>query len=287
MHPPTIVAVVGAGTLGGALAHTLASHDRLDEIRLIDSAGSLAAGKALDIQQAGGVEGFRTRITSHTEVTAAAGASVIVVTGPPNAGDDEIEAENGLRLIESLANLNRQAVLVCAGPAHRPLIERAVIEACIPRRRLIGSAPYAFESSLRAIVAVELRCAVSQVALTVLGTPPEQTVVPWSQATVRGFAIPQVLNPTRLARLRDKVGRVWPPGPYALASAATRVCEAVIDGADRRGLCCFITLDGEWGVRRKVVAFQVELDAHGVSRVLEPVLSVQEKVRLETALQKV
>jgi len=60
----SIVAVVGAGALGGATAHTLASRSGAREIRLIDAAGDVAAGTALDIRQAGPVESFDTVVVA-------------------------------------------------------------------------------------------------------------------------------------------------------------------------------------------------------------------------------
>ena len=286
MRPRSMVAIVGAGTLGGSLAHKLAARDRVDEIRLIDEARGVAAGKSLDIRQAGAVERARANVVAHADLTAAAGAAAIVLAGPATTTDAEWDEARGLELLARIASLDRRAVIVCAGASHRRLVQRGVSDVGLPRHRLIGSAPYGFESALRAIVAVELRCAASQVSLTVLGAPPVGAVVPWSQATVRGLAISHAAEPPRLARLPQKVPRLWPPGPYTLASAAARVSEAIVDATDRRGLPCFVVLDGEAGVRGKAAAMPVEVSARGVSRVLEPRLSVQERVLLENALQK-
>ena len=284
MRPRSMVAIIGAGTLGGSLAHKLAVRDRVNEIRLIDDAYSVAAGKSLDIRQAGAVERWGVNIVPHQDLAAAVGATAIVLAGPATTTDDEWDEARGLELLARIASLDRRAVIVCAGASHRRLVERGVSDTGLPRHRLIGSAPYGFESALRAIVAVELRCAASQVSLTVLGTPPDGAVVPWSQATVRGLAISHAVEPPRLAKLRQKVPRLWPPGPYTLASAATRVLEAIVDATDRRALPCFVVLDGEVGIRGKAAAMPVEIGAQGVSRVIEPRLSVQERVLLENAL---
>ena len=110
-------------------------------------------------------------------------------------------------------------------------------------------------------------------------------MVPWSAATARGCPLNHLLEPPRLARLRDRARLVWPPGPYALASVTARACEAVAAGAGPRALSCFTVLDGELGVRRTTAAVTVELGPAGVTRILEPALTVQERVQLETALQ--
>ena len=67
----TIVAVIGAGALGGTLAHTLAARSRVDEVRLIDPEGRVAAGKALDIQQSSPVEQWSTRVSAAEHIEAA------------------------------------------------------------------------------------------------------------------------------------------------------------------------------------------------------------------------
>ena len=282
------VAILGASVLGGALAHKLAGRDRVDEIRLVDPNAKVAAGTALDIQQAGSIEGCRTRVVSAGDVQAAAGAAVIVLAGfarPTALNEDENDqGEAEYALLKQVAQLDLDAVLVCADASHRPLIERGVREMKIPRARVIGSAPGALASALRALVALEVGGSPSQVVLAVLGTPPHHTVIAWSDATVRGQALTQLLEPPRLTRLKARVPYLWPPGPYTLASAASRVCEAIAGGGSDRAFSCFVGLDRELGARHVVSALSVVLGPQGVTRILTPSLSVHERVELENAL---
>ncbi len=282
------VAILGASVLGGALAHKLAGRDRVDEIRLVDPNAKVAAGTALDIQQAGSIEGCRARVVSAGDVQAAAGAAVIVLAGfarPTALSEDENDqGEAECALLKQVAQLDSDAVLVCADASHRPLIERGVREMKIPRARVIGSAPGALASALRALVALEVGGSPSQVALAVLGAPPHHTVVSWSDATARGQALTQLLEPPRLTRLKARVPYLWPPGPYTLASAASRVCEAIAGGGSDRAFSCFVGLDRELGARHVVSALPVVLGPQGVTRILTPSLSVHERVELENAL---
>ena len=282
------VAILGASVLGGALAHKLAGRDRVDEIRLVDPNAKVAAGTALDIQQAGSIEGCRTRVVSAGDVQSVAGATVIVLAGfaRPTAldKDENDQGEAACALLKQVAQLDSDAVLVCADASHRPLIERGVREMKIPRARVIGSAPGALASALRALVALEVGASPSQVALAVLGTPPHHTVISWSDATVRGQALTQLLEPPSLTRLKARVPYLWPPGPYTLASAASRVCEAITGGGSDRAFSCFVGLDRELGARHLVSALSVVLGPQGVTRILTPSLSVHERVELENAL---
>lgn len=274
---------MGADTLGGAIVHKIAARGRFREVRLIDAAEGAAAGQALDVQQAGAVERFHTQVTAHAGLDAAVGAAVIVLAGAARPAPDGGETA-GLAALGRLHAVNRRAVFVCAGASHRRLVGRAVAELKIPRRQVIGSAPAALQSAIRAIAALEARCSAAEISLAVLGAPPEHLVVPWSEATARGFSLSRALDPPRLARLRERAHLVWPPGPYALASATARICEAVAAGPRLRGAACSVVLDGELGARGVPAAVTVELGPAGVSRILEPALTGQEQTRLETAL---
>ena len=78
--------------------------------------------------------------------------------------------------------------------------------------------------------------------------------------------------------------RMWPPGPYTLAAATARLCDAVLQGTGIYGVTCYVVLNGELGVRGKAAATTVTLDASGVTSVAEPSLSVRERVELDNAL---
>ena len=154
------VAIIGAGELGGVLAHVLARRDTVREIRLVDEAGRAASGKALDIAQAAPVESFSTRISGSTDISTASGADVVVIAD--RFGGSEWSGEDGLMLVRRLQQMARAAVMICAGASQRELVERGVSELGIPRTQLIGSAPEARAS-----------CSTSAKARGSMGSAPE------------------------------------------------------------------------------------------------------------------
>ena len=277
-----VLAIIGAGTLGGSVARVTAAHDIYREVRLIDDAGDIAAGKALDIRQAGPIEGFGTAVVADSSPSAAVGADLLILAGPAKARAAEWDADAGLDRLRRVTTFARGAIVICAGAGQRRLVERGVSEAGLDRRRLIGSAPEALRGALRAIVALEVGCEASEVALTVLGVPPGHVVVPWSQATVGGLSLEALLPPPRYRRLRDRAAALWPPGPYALAAAAGRVAASLVTGSSRQ-TSCFVAVDGEFGTRRQALAAPVQLGAGGVARIVEPPLDAGERSRLEAA----
>jgi malate dehydrogenase len=279
----TTVCIMGAGELGGAIAHALAQRERVGRVVLIDSASRLAAGKALDIQQAGAVEGFHTRLSGTDDVARVAGCDVCVVADRSGSPPVEWKGEEGLALVRRLDEYLDRAPVVCAGATQAALLFDAVREGRLGRERLIGSAAVALEAALRAIVAMEARCSPADVGLAVLGTPPDGFVVPWSEASIGGYALDRVLTQVQLARLEARAPRLWPPGPYALGLAAARVVEALLTSS-RRAFSVLSVLGGEFGVRGRVGALPALLSPAGIAHVRVPTLNTRERVQLETAL---
>lgn len=323
------VVILGAGELGGVLAHKLAARDRVRSVCFVDAAKGVAAAKALDIRQAGAIERFGTRVTAGT-LDAVVGAGVVVVAdpaGPPERGGFETtaparaaEATNPVgpperdgfettdaparaaevaapaappdrdegndpawAWMERIFRLAGSAPIVCAGAAGGRLVARSVRELGICRTRVVGSAPEALIASLRAVIALEADVSPAQVAVQVVGALPAHPVVAWSSASIGGCPLDGRLSPPALARLRRRFDRLWPPGPYALASSAARVVEAVAAGASRRTFTCFVA--GDSGGLASAPAVAVTLHRSGVGEVVVPHLSPAERVQLDNALE--
>ncbi len=275
------VAIIGAGELGGSVAHLLARHDVAGDVRLVDDAGRVAAGKALDISQAAPVENFATQLSGSTDISSVAGASVIVVADRFKGG--EWTGEEALALLTQLKRFSRTALIVWAGAGGRETIERGVRELHLKREQLIGSAPEALVAAARAIVAIETNGSPADVALTVLGVPPGQVVIPWSEATIGGFAADRVLDEPSRRRVVGRVEALWAPGAYALAAAAVKVVQALA-GRSRRVVSCFVGPDDAGGTRVRAAALPVRLGPGGIEHVVLPSLSVHERVALDNAM---
>ena len=275
------VAVLGAGALGGALAHKLAARGRVGSVCLIGAAGDGAAGKALDIRQAGPVEGFDTEVTAG-RIDAVVGAEVVVVADAAGPTGRDGRRDPAAAWMERVAGLSGRAPIVCAGPGAGRLVAWSVRALGVRRARVLGSAPEALAASLRALIALEADVSPAQVAVQVVGAPPAHPVPVWSGASIGGGRLEDRLPPPALARVRGRVDRRWPPGPYALASAAARVVEAVAAGGSRRLFTCFVA--DESGRTASAPAVPVTLRAGGVDEVVMPRLSPSERVQLDNAL---
>jgi malate dehydrogenase len=275
------VAIIGAGPLGGALARCLAGRSRVGEVRLIDPEGRIAEGKALDILQSSPVEPFNTRVTAATSYAAAAGADAIVLADLVSGG--EIAGEPGLALLRQLARLDTSAPFLFAGGLQRDLMMRAMAELHLAPRRLAGSAPLALESAVRAVTAALMDASPADLAIGVAGVPPRDAVIGWEAATAFNRPIAEVIAPHHLASLSSRLPALWPPQPYTLASAATRVAEALVEGSRRR-YTCFAAIDVAGAGRDIIAAVPVEIVKGGIGKALEPALSRHERTAFENGL---
>jgi hypothetical protein len=221
------VAILGAGPIGGALTYTLASRSRFDEVRLLDTTGTVAVGQALDIRQAGPADGWSTKVSGHAEADAAAGAWVLVLA--------DLSPSDAPALLREVLPRAPGAVLVCAAASHGPLVTNLVGAGLCAPDALLGSAPAAARASATSLLALECDATASEVFVTLgSGSTPSGLVIDWERTAVRGRSAGDALPRSRRAQLTDLFARAWPPGAFALASAAARMAEAAWFGSRER-----------------------------------------------------
>jgi malate dehydrogenase len=272
------VSIVGAGEIGASVARALAVRERFTRLRLIDAEGSVAEGKALDIRQAGPIEGYDTRITGDRDLSSAVGVDVVVIAD--RAAGGEWAADAGLMMVRRLVELGVTAPFVFAGGSARDLIETIAVETAIDRARLIGSAPEALAAAVKAFVALEANGSPADVRLAIVGVPPKQVVVPWGDASIGGYSATRVLDPSAVARIDRRLPALWPPGPYTLAIAAARLVEAI--GGARRIFSAFAVVDA----RGSTAAVPVSLGPRGIERLVIPTLDARERVVFENSVSR-
>jgi malate dehydrogenase len=274
----SVVAIVGAGPIGAATAHRLACRDSVRHVRFVDASVDAASGKALDIQQAGPVENFNTRLSAAADLLAAAAADVIVVA------DRIVEGEwrdgDGRHLVATLARAGTKAPIVFAGPSQFALMEHAYAEFGVAAHRLVGTAPSALASAVQMLAGVEMDAAAADV--TVVGRPPS-FVVGWTSATADGSLVSERVPAHRLLAISNALPRLWPPGPDAIGAATARIVDAIIHGA-RHHLPALTILDGELGARGKAVMLPLELGRLRVLAHALPSLSPQERTEMVNGL---
>lgn len=282
MSSPGFVAILGAGEIGAATAFALARRARVADVRLIDAAGTVAAGKALDMRQTGPVEGFDTRLSGHTDVLDAVGASALVIADAMDGG--EWEDDKGLALIKKLLAAGATAPLVFAGPRQAWLMEAAVRELGAIADRMVGTAASAVHAGTRALVALEMNGSAVDVHLPVVGRGPAFTIG-WTSGTVAGTSLAAAMPAHRMLAVADLVKKLWPPKANAIGAATAVAVEGLLFGA-RRHTYATTVLEGEFGERGVAAMLPLVLGHGRVEQRLAPSLSTQERVDLLNALSR-
>ena len=269
----SFVAILGAGPIGAATAETLARRARVGHVLIIDADAQVAAGKALDMLQAGPIHRVDTRVSATSDPLAATGASVIVIADAVK--DGEWAGAPGLSLIEKLGRAGATAPIVFAGPSQVDLLEASGRDLRLAPHRLVGSAASAIVGTARSLAAVEL--GISSVELTVVGRPPH-FVIGWSAASAAGSLIVDRVPAHRLLAISQSLPRFWPPGPYAIGAATSTIVEALMFGS--RHLHPALNVgDHGLGPRGSAVMMPLELGRLRILSVVPPTLSPQEKTQ--------
>jgi hypothetical protein len=271
-------AILGAGPIGSAIAHRLAERARVRDVLLVDDAGTVAAGKALDIRQAGPIDNYNTAVNGTSDVLSAAGADVIVFAD--SIGEGEWEGERGLALVQRLVRAGTQAALVFAGAKQTWLMEAAAREARVPIDRLVATAAAALPATVAGLIHIETGLAGAKVAVS--GRPPS-FVIGWTSAHLAGRAIADVVPAHRLLSISQSLTKLWPPGPQAIAASTALVIEGLIEGS-REPLHAMAITDGEFGARGAAALLPLEFGNKRIVKRLMPSQSPQERTETASAI---
>jgi len=275
-----VIAVLGAGPIGAAIAHRLAERGRVPAVRLIDGNAGIAQGKALDIRQSGPIDGTDVILSGGSEPLDAVSAAAIVFADDTVGG--AWDGDRGLALIERFVRAGTTAPFVFATATQLPLMESAARELRVGADRMVGTASSAMESIVASLVNIEL--GQTGASVTVTGRPPS-FVVAWSAATIGGALVSDRVAPHRLLAISQALPRLWPPGPQAIAAPTALVVEALVSGS-RRMLSAATILDGELGVRGRAGMLPVSLGSGRVLARAVPSMSPQERTEATTQMMR-
>lgn len=272
------VAILGAGELGATLARRLAETGRFAVVHLVDADEGRAKGKALDLLQSGPIEGYDTRVEGSRSATGLGAIDALVVTDSPDLPVSSPGLAPPDSFVREVVEAAGHGLLVVAA-AQGAAFVAAAVRAGLPRGRVVGSSPLATAASLRSQIAGQLSVAPRAVALTVLGLPPDQPILPRGSATVGGIPLER-LSPLAERRALEAIqGRV--PGPVALAAAACRVLLALSRGTPAV-LPVFVTLEGEYGHRGVALAVPARIGHGRALDIVEVSLEAADRTAFDT-----
>ncbi len=300
------IALIGAGQIGGTLAH-LAAMKELGDIVLFDIIDGVPQGKALDLAESGPVEGFNAKLAGASDYAAIAGADVVIVTAgvprKPGMSRDDLLSIN-LRVMEAVgAGLKAHApdaFVVCITNPLDAMVWALQKFSDLPAHKVVGMAGVLDSARFRYFLAEEFNVSVEDVTAFVLGGHGDDMVPSARYSTVAGVPLPDLVRMgwTTQARIDAIVERTRKGGGeivnllktgsafYAPAASGIAMAEAYLKD-QRRVLPCAAHLTGEYGVRYTYVGVPVVIGANGVERVMEIALDSTEQAMFAKSVASV
>jgi malate dehydrogenase len=295
------VTIVGAGNVGGTTAMRLAERGYAD-IVMYDIVDGLPQGKALDLLEAGPVEGYDCQIIGTNDYADTAGSDVIVFTSgaprKPGMSRDDLLAVNQKIVEENVATIRQHSpntILLMVNNPLDAMAHLALKRSGFPRQRVVGQAGILDTARFRTFLAQELKVSVRDVQAYVLGGHGDDMVPVLSYTTVGGVPVSKLIAKDRLDAIVErtrkggqeivdllKTGSAF----YAPSAGVMEMLDAIL--LDRkRILPCSAYLDGEYGIKDLFVGVPVVLGASGVERVVEIELTGEEKAALNRTAESV
>jgi malate dehydrogenase len=302
----TKIALIGAGMIGGTLAHLIGLKE-LGDVVLFDIVEGVPGGKSLDISQAGAVEGYDARYKPTNAYADIEGADVIIITAgvprKPGMSRDDLLSINLKVMEQAGAGIRKYApnafVIVITNPLDAMVW--ALQKACgLPKNKVIGMAGVLDTGRFRTFLAEEMKVSVEDVSAVVLGGHGDDMVPIARYSTVGGIPLPDLIKMGWLtqAKLDAIIDRTRKGGGeivnllktgsafYAPASSAIQMAESYIKDK-RRVLPCAAFLNGEYGVKGMYVGVPVVIGANGVEKIVEIELNAAERAMFQKSVESV
>ncbi|WP_436643957.1 malate dehydrogenase [Microbaculum sp. FT89] len=300
------IALIGAGQIGGTLAH-LAGLKELGDIVLFDIAEGTPQGKALDLAQSSPVDGFDAKLTGTQSYAALKGADVVIVTAgvprKPGMSRDDLLGIN-LKVMEQVGTGIKKyapdAFVICITNPLDAMVWALQKASGLPRHMVVGMAGVLDSSRFRHFLAEEFDVSIEDVTAFVLGGHGD-TMVPLARySTVAGIPLTDLIkmNWTTKKRLDEIIQRTRDGGAeivgllktgsafYAPAASAIAMAESYLKDK-KRVLPCAAYLKNEYGVKDLYVGVPVVIGAKGVERVVEIELNRSEQAMFDKSVEAV
>ena len=300
------IALIGAGNIGGTLAH-LAAQKELGDIVLFDVVEGVPQGKALDLSQCGPVEGFDAKITGTNDYADIAGADVIIVTAgvprKPGMSRDDLLGIN-LKVMKAVGEGIRanapDAFVICITNPLDAMVWALREFSGLPHNKVVGMAGVLDSARFSTFLAQEFNVSIRDVNTFVLGGHGDTMVPVVEYSTVNGIPVPDLVKMglSTQERIDEIVKRTRGGGGeivallktgsafYAPAASGIAMAEAYL-GDQKRILPCAAYVNGEYGVDGLYVGVPVQIGGKGVEKVIEVALTPAEQKALEESVSHV
>jgi malate dehydrogenase len=300
------IVLIGAGMIGGTLAH-LAAMRELGDIVLFDIAEGIPEGKALDIAEAGPVDDFDAKLKGTSDYKDIEGADVCIVTAgvarKPGMSRDDLLGIN-LKVMKSVGEGIKahapNAFVICITNPLDAMVWALREFSGLPHNKVVGMAGVLDSARFRHFLAEEFGVSVEDVTAFVLGGHGDTMVPVVEYSTVAGIPIPDLVKmgwttqdkiDAIVKRTRGGGGEIVAllktgSAYYAPATSAISMAEAFLKDK-KRVLPCAAHLSGQYGVDNLYVGVPCVLGAGGVERIVEIELNDEAKKNFQVSVDAV
>jgi malate dehydrogenase len=300
------IALVGAGMIGGTLAH-LAAMRELGDIVLFDIVEGIPEGKALDIAQAGPIDDFDARLKGTSDYADIAGADVIIVTAgvprKPGMSRDDLLGIN-LKVMKAVGEGIRKhapnAFVICITNPLDAMVWALREFSGLPHKMVVGMAGVLDSARFRHFLAEEFDVSVEDVTAFVLGGHGDTMVPVVGYSTVAGIPIPDLIKmgwstqekiDAIVERTRGGGGEIVAllktgSAYYAPATSAIAMAESFLKDK-KRVLPCAAHLSGQYGVDNLYVGVPCVIGSGGVERIVEIELDAEARQNFTVSVDAV
>jgi malate dehydrogenase len=300
------IALVGAGMIGGTLAH-LAAKKEMGDIVLFDIAEGIPQGKALDLNQCAPVEGFDANVTGTNDYADIAGADVVIVTAgvprKPGMSRDDLLGIN-LKVMASVGEGIKQyapdAFVICITNPLDAMVWALREYSGLPHNKVVGMAGVLDSSRFATFLAWEFGVSIKDVNAFVLGGHGDTMVPVVEYSTISGIPVPDLVKMGKstkeridaiVQRTRSGGGEIvgllkTGSAYYAPATSAIAMAEAYL-GDQKRILPCAVHVEGKYGVDGLYVGVPTMIGANGVEEVVEIALDDEAKANFQVSVDAV
>ena len=295
------ISLIGAGQIGGTLAH-LISIKELGDVVLFDVAEGLAKGKALDISQSNSVDGFEVKVIGSSNYNDIKDSDVIIVTAgisrKPGMTRDDLLATN-LKIIKQVARGIKKnspnAFVICITNPLDVIVMALQKYSSLPFNKVVGMAGILDTSRFKYFISQELKVPVKNINSLVLGGHGDTMLPMPNQTTVNGTLLKDMINKEKLDKIINRtrkggaeVIKLLEKGSafYAPAASGVEMAESYIKDL-KKTLPCAAHLKGEYGVKNLYVGVPVIIGSKGVEKIIEIELASNEKENFAISIKAV
>ena len=294
------ITVVGAGNVGATTAHIAASR-KLGDIVLIDIVKGLAEGKALDMAEAGPVQGYSCKITGTTDWAQAQDSSIVVITSglarKPGMSRDDLLAKN-VQIVkdvsEKVARYCPKAIVIVVSNPLDAMVYVASKVTRFAKSRVMGMAGALDVARFCHFVATELNVSSEDIRGILMGGHGDDMVPLPRFTTVAGIPITELLPKETIARLIERarkggieiVDLLGSSAYYAPAAGVVKMAEAITSDS-RSVIPCCAYCQKEYSVGGYFVGVPSVLGKAGVEKIVELNLNADERKKLDVSVSHV